>query len=157
MTFALHSRLASDTLPVGELGLCTVRLMNDTRFPWLVLIPRRPDLVELFDLTAGERSQLMEEAAAAARGGAAGTPPPHHTKTHPAAAARALAEVTSALKMNVGAIGNLVAQLHIHVVARHDDDAAWPAPVWGFGKAAPYEAAEATVFIQTLSERLAAH
>ena len=134
MTFVLHPRLEADTLPVGDLGLCTVRLMNDTRFPWLVLVPRRPDLIELFDLTAGERAQLMEEVATAAR---------------------TLAEVTNALKMNVGAIGNLVAQLHLHVVARQEDDAAWPAPVWGFGKATPYDPEEAAAFVETLSTAIA--
>ena len=136
MTFALHPRLAADTLPVGDLGLCTVRLMNDARFPWLILVPRRPDAVELYDLTAAERSQCMEETASAAR---------------------ALAEVTSAFKMNVGAIGNIVSQLHIHVVARHEDDLVWPAPVWGTGPSRPYEAEAAQTLVDALSATLAFH
>ena len=134
MTFVLHPRLAADSLPVGDLGLCAVRLMNDKRFPWLILVPRRADLVELFDLTVGERAQAMEEIAIAGR---------------------TLAELTGAFKLNVGSIGNLVAQLHIHVVARHEDDAAWPAPVWGFGKASPYGAAEAATLIETITAGIA--
>ena len=130
MTFALHPRLAGDTLPAGDLALCSVRLMNDSRFPWLVLVPRRPDATEIYDLTAPERTQLIEEVAAVAR---------------------ALDEATGAIKINVGALGNVVAQLHVHVVARLDGDAAWPAPVWGVGEAVPYADGEATALIATLS------
>ncbi|MDX7949779.1 HIT family protein [Lichenihabitans sp. Uapishka_5] len=134
MTFTLDPRLEADTLPLGLLGLCAVRLTNDARYPWLVLVPRRPDLVEVFDLTAAERGQLMEEVAAVSR---------------------ALDEVTGADKINIGALGNIVSQLHVHVVARQEDDAAWPGPVWGSGSAVPYGDAELDVLRQTLSTALA--
>lgn len=115
--FALHPRLAADTLPVGELPLCSVLLMRDARFPWLILVPRRAALREFTDLPAGARADLMEEIAEASR---------------------ALEAETGAEKLNVGALGNVVAQLHIHVVARSAADAAWPGPVWGSGAAVPY-------------------
>ena len=130
MTFVLHPRIAADSVPVGELALCTVRLMNDARFPWLILLPRRPDLTEIYDLTAPERTQLIEEVAAVAR---------------------ALDEATGAAKMNIGALGNIVEQLHVHVIARHDGDAAWPGPVWGFGTPTPYPDGGAAALIATLS------
>jgi diadenosine tetraphosphate (Ap4A) HIT family hydrolase len=130
MTFALHPQLAADTLPAGELALCTVRLMNDSRFPWLILVPRRPNLAEIYDLTAPERAQLIEEMAAVAR---------------------ALDEATGAHKMNVAALGNIVSQLHVHIVARLEGDPAWPAPVWGAGEPTPYPDGEAAALIATLS------
>lgn len=117
MAFQLDPRLEGDTLPVGDGPLSAVRLMNDRRFPWLILVPRRPGLRELHDLTAPDRATLMEEIAGASR---------------------ALAAVAGAEKMNVGALGNLVAQLHIHIVARRAGDGAWPGPVWGSGPALPY-------------------
>ena len=129
--FALHPRLAADTLPLGDLPLCRALLMRDARFPWLILVPRRPDLREVVDLSAEERGLLMEEIAQASN---------------------ALRSETGAEKLNVGALGNVVAQLHIHVVARFAADAAWPGPVWGSGPASPYpdDAADA------LAGRLAA-
>ena len=131
MSFQLDARLESCTLPLGDLLLCRVRLMNDARFPWLLLMPRKPDLREFIDLAAPERAILMEEIAAASL---------------------ALKEATGAEKLNVAALGNGVPQLHVHVVARFAADAAWPNPVWGKGSAEPYapEAAEA------LGARLAA-
>ena len=129
--FALHPRLAADTLPVGDLPLCRVLLMHDARFPWLILVPRRPDLREITDLPAEERALLMEEIAAASR---------------------ALQAETGADKLNVGALGNVVAQLHIHVVARFAADAAWPGPVWGSGTATRYPAGAA----EALAGRIAA-
>lgn len=102
--------------------LCQVRLQDDARFPWLILIPRRVGLHELEDLTPGERSRLMDEVVRAgevvrALGEAAGRP---------------------VQKLNVGAIGNVTAQLHVHVIGRRHDDGVWPDPVWGRGSAAPY-------------------
>ena len=123
-TFELHPRLAADTVPIGDLALCRVLLMDDARFPWTMLVPRRPGLREIVDLPGSERAVLIEEIAELSR---------------------VLADVTRAEKLNVGAIGNLVPQLHIHVVARFAADAAWPAPVWGQGTSVPYgpEAARA--------------
>jgi diadenosine tetraphosphate (Ap4A) HIT family hydrolase len=110
---------------VRDWPLCQVRLQDDARFPWLILLPRRPGLIELEDLTPDERVQLMQEVVAAgdavrALGDAAGRPVD---------------------KLNVGAIGNVTAQLHVHVVGRRADDALWPDPVWGRGPAVPYGAA----------------
>lgn len=115
--FALHPRLADDTLAVGDLPLCRLLLMGDARFPWLILVPRRPGLREVTDLPQADRAVLMEEIALASR---------------------ALARETGAEKLNVGALGNVVSQLHIHVVARFAADAAWPGPVWGSGTPLPY-------------------
>lgn len=118
--FTLDPRLAADTETIGDLALSRVLLMNDARFPWLILVPRRAGLVELLDLTAGERAMLTEEAMVAGR---------------------ALRAVAPCDKLNVAALGNVVRQLHMHVVARVEGDPAWPGPVWGSGAAKPYDAA----------------
>jgi diadenosine tetraphosphate (Ap4A) HIT family hydrolase len=115
--FALDGRLAADTHTVAALPLCEVLLMNDTRFTWLVLVPRRPGLVEVADLAEDEQLTLWREVNRAA------------------SALRACAPCD---KLNLGALGNIVRQLHVHVVARREGDAAWPAPVWGSGPAQPY-------------------
>ncbi len=123
MSFELHPRLDADTYFAGDLSLCRVLLMNDSRFPWLILVPRRKNLSEIHDLPAPERAALMEEASRASE---------------------TLKSLTGAKKINIGALGNIVPQLHVHVVARFEDDGAWPGPVWGAGQARPYarEAAE---------------
>jgi diadenosine tetraphosphate (Ap4A) HIT family hydrolase len=113
----LDSRLLSDSVHAADLRLCQVRLQDDARFPWLVLIPQRPDLVALTDLDRAERAVLIEEIAAASR---------------------ALEDATDCGKINVGALGNIVRQLHIHIVGRNEGDAAWPGPVWGSGERIPY-------------------
>ncbi|HEX2553098.1 MAG TPA: HIT domain-containing protein [Microvirga sp.] len=115
--FALDSRLAASTLPVGDLGLSSVLLQNDSRFPWLVLVPRRPGLVELTDLADADYRTLADEIRLATR------------------VMLALAQPD---KVNVAAIGNVVPQMHVHVVGRFRSDPAWPGPVWGFGTPAPY-------------------
>jgi diadenosine tetraphosphate (Ap4A) HIT family hydrolase len=120
--FALDPRLAADTFVIGDLRLCRVLLMNDSRFPWLILVPRRAGLCELHDLTPPELAALTGEAALAGQ---------------------KLKALSGARKINTGALGNMVAQLHVHVVARFEGDFAWPGPVWGCGKAEPY-APEAT-------------
>jgi diadenosine tetraphosphate (Ap4A) HIT family hydrolase len=117
VTFTLDPRLAADTLAVGDLGLCIVLLMNDARYPWLILVPRKPGLAEIIDLDREDRLRLMEEIALASE------------------ALRALPDVG---KINVGALGNIVRQLHVHVVGRKVGDFAWPGPVWGAGAAQPY-------------------
>jgi diadenosine tetraphosphate (Ap4A) HIT family hydrolase len=117
MTFVLDDRLARDTLLVGDLPLCRVLLMNDARWTWLILAPRREGLVELFDLELIDQTRLVGEASRAAR----------FLKSH-----------ARADKINVGALGNVVRQLHLHVVARIVGDPAWPGPVWGHGVATPY-------------------
>ena len=115
--FALDERLAADTEPVATLALSDLRLMNDARFPWLILVPRRPNATELTDLDEPDRMRLMAEVAAVSQ---------------------ALRTATNCDKLNVGALGNIVRQLHIHVVARSCGDAAWPGPVWGAGEPVAY-------------------
>ncbi|MDE2317955.1 MAG: HIT domain-containing protein [Xanthomonadaceae bacterium] len=117
--FTLDPRLATDSRHVAMLPLCELRLMNDTRFPWLLLVPRRAGLTEVTDLAGDEQQQLWHEANRAS------------------AALRAVAPCD---KLNLGALGNIVRQLHLHVVARIEGDAAWPGPVWGSGSAVPYDA-----------------
>ena len=117
MAFELDPRLAADTAFVADWPLCRVLVMNDSRYPWLVLVPRRPGLVEIHDLSAADRATLIEEIARATD---------------------RLKSWAKADKMNVGALGNIVRQLHVHVVARRPGDAAGAGPVWGVGKAIPY-------------------
>lgn len=102
-----------------DLGLSQLRLNNVKIVPWLVLVPRRPDMREIYELSAPDRTQLMEEM----------------TQT-----ARALSELYAPDKINVGALGNMVPQLHVHVIARFASDPVWPDPVWGRVSPEPYEA-----------------
>jgi diadenosine tetraphosphate (Ap4A) HIT family hydrolase len=123
--FKLDPAFAATSQAVGDLALSHVRLQSDARFPWIVLIPRRTGARELEDLAAGERDVLMEEilragTAVRAIAGALGRP---------------------AAKLNIAQLGNITPQLHVHVIARRPDDAAWPSPVWGFGVAEPYSPA----------------
>jgi diadenosine tetraphosphate (Ap4A) HIT family hydrolase len=127
--FELDPRLAADTVPVADWPLSRLLLMNDARFPWLVLVPRRAGLCELHDLSAEDRTVLFAEVLKAGAG---------------------LKAATGAAKINTGALGNLVPQLHIHVVARNPGDAAWPGPVWGQGTARPYDAAALEALLNTL-------
>jgi diadenosine tetraphosphate (Ap4A) HIT family hydrolase len=131
--FALDPRLLADTIPVGEMALSRVLLMNDRRFPWLILVPRRTGLVELTDLLPKYRAILMEEIAAASL---------------------ALSTWPGVDKINVGALGNVVRQLHIHVVARTTKDEAWPGPVWGAGARQGYDETAAIELTQALAHSL---
>ena len=115
--FALDPRLAADTRPVTALALCEVRLMDDARFAWLVLVPRRPGLVEIADLDEADRLALWHEVDLASG---------------------VLRRTVPCDKLNLGALGNIVRQLHVHLVARREGDAAWPGPVWGSGRAQAY-------------------
>lgn len=121
MSFTLHPTLAQDTVEVTRLSLCRVLLMQDSRFPWLILVPERDGAREIHDLPAADRAVLIEEVAQASQ---------------------VLQRLFRADKMNVGALGNVVPQLHVHVVARTASDSAWPGPVWGSGEAVPYGKAE---------------
>jgi len=127
--FELHPQLHKDTLPVCELPLCSVLLMNDARYPWVILVPRIPDVREIWELSVSEQATLWREV----------------TRT-----AEELKSLTKADKMNVASIGNLVPQLHIHVIARNVGDAVWPAPVWGRGEAQPYVASAAVRQVEAL-------
>jgi diadenosine tetraphosphate (Ap4A) HIT family hydrolase len=124
--FSLDPAFPPTSQPLGDLRLCHVRLQSDARFPWLVLVPRRAGAVELEDLSGDDRDFLFDEVlrcgvAVRAVGEALGRP---------------------VEKLNVGQLGNITRQLHIHVVGRRGDDDAWPGPVWGSGTAEPYSAAE---------------
>jgi diadenosine tetraphosphate (Ap4A) HIT family hydrolase len=137
MSFALHPRLAADTAPISDWPLSRVLLMNDRRFPWLILVPRRNGITELFDLSEPDRAVLSGEIARAGE------------------RLKAFAKGRGPVdKINIGAIGNLVPQLHIHVVARARGDAAWPGVVWGFGQAEPYRAAELAKTVADLRDSL---
>lgn len=118
MAFDLHPRLALDSTPVCALDLCDVRLHADSRWPWLLLVPRRAGARELHDLKPADQEGVVREAAAAGR---------------------ALAAITGAHKINTAALGNIVEQLHVHVVARRPGDTNWPHPVWGVPDCIPYE------------------
>ena len=124
ISFKADPAFDAGSVIVLDWPLCQVRLQDDARFPWLILIPRRAGLHELEDLDPSERAVLMEEVLKAGD------------------AVRLLGEAASrpVQKLNVGAIGNVTAQLHVHVVGRRHDDALWPDPVWGRGPAVPYAA-----------------
>lgn len=115
--FALDSRLAADTHVIGELPLSRVLLMNDARFPWLILVPRIAGLHELIDLARDDQHVLLDEVNRAAH---------------------VLHAIAKPDKLNIAALGNVVPQLHVHVIARFAGDAAWPRPVWGIGERAAY-------------------
>jgi diadenosine tetraphosphate (Ap4A) HIT family hydrolase len=120
--FDLHPQLAADSLAVTELGLSSVRLINDSNFPWLLLVPRRPGMVDLTDLVPDDRTILMAEIGLACD---------------------ALKAQFDCDKLNVASLGNQVPQLHVHVIARRKTDAAWPKPVWGVVPPVAYEPEEA--------------
>lgn len=116
--FELDERLMRDTELVTRLGLCELRLMNDSRWPWLILVPQRGNVSEVFDLTPLDQTMLTFETDMVGK---------------------ALKNATAAAKINVAAIGNIVRQLHVHVIARFEGDPNWPGPVWGFEKAIAYD------------------
>jgi len=130
LPFELHPRLAADTFVIGELALCRLLLMNDCRYPWLILVPRREALRDFDDVPMADK-------------------PAFHREIDFASAV--LRHETRASKLNIGALGNMVPQLHVHVVARFEGDEAWPGPVWGFGVAKPYAADAATQLIARLA------
>jgi diadenosine tetraphosphate (Ap4A) HIT family hydrolase len=132
--WSLHPQLAQDTVPVGDLPLARVLLANDANYPWLILVPRLPGLVELIDLEENAQVQLLGEISAAAR---------------------ALKKITGCDKLNIAALGNQVAQLHVHVIARRRGDPAWPKPVWGVTSALPYAQGEQTTLRGSLQDALA--
>ncbi len=132
--FALHPRLAADASFVIDLALSRVLLMNDSRYPWVILVPRREGTVELHDLAQPERLLLIEEIARAST---------------------VLKMETGCAKMNIGALGNMVPQLHVHVVARNAGDPAWPGPVWGYGESVAYAPAASEALAARLAELLA--
>ena len=117
MGFTLHPRLAADTVLVGDFELCRVLLMNDARYPWLILVPRRDALREVHHLRPADRIALMDESCRVAE---------------------AMQGLFTPDKLNIGVLGNIVPQLHVHHIARFTTDPAWPGPVWGHSPALPY-------------------
>lgn len=132
-SFILHPQLEKDSLFVKDMALCRVLLMNDARFPWLILVPRREGMKEIMDLLPGEQIQLMQEMAQVAR---------------------IVQDEYKADKINIAALGNMVPQLHVHVIARFKNDEAWPRPVWGGGTAVPYGQEKARQRCEALVARL---
>lgn len=133
MSFVLDPRLAADSVAVGELNLSQLRLMDDARFPWLVLVPRIAGARELIDLDEGDRANLLGEVTVLGR---------------------MLEAQFAPDKLNVAALGNVVPQLHVHVIARYANDAAWPQPVWGRGERVAYTLEAREALLARLREAL---
>ncbi|MBB6508132.1 diadenosine tetraphosphate (Ap4A) HIT family hydrolase [Rhizobium soli] len=131
--FELDGRIARDSDLIATLDLCQLRIQNDSRWPWLVMVPQRADMTEIFELSEADHALLSAEV------------------NHVAAA---LKEITCATKINVGALGNIVRQLHVHVIARFEGDANWPGPIWGYGSAEPYDSEKRQALVNTLMEKL---
>ncbi len=129
MGFELHPRLAEDTIELGRFALSRLLLMNDSRYPWCILVPERENVAEIHELTESDRSQLLHEVTLLSE---------------------QMQASFGAHKMNVAALGNQVPQLHVHVIARQTSDPAWPGPVWGVGDAVAYDDAS----VQQVRERL---
>src|SRR5262245_45214031 len=134
--FVLHQQLAADTVSISDWSLSSLLLMRiERRWPWLILVPRRPDKREIVDLDAADRALLIEEIADATR---------------------LLQNLYAPYKINVAALGNSVSQLHVHVIARSREDPVWPKPIWGQLPAEPYEASELEACLAQLRRALAA-
>lgn len=133
MSFELHPRLAADSLFVASLPLCQLRLINDCRYPWLLLVPQRDAVREITQLNEQDYQQLWQEV--------------RQTSV-------LLQNLKQPEKLNIATLGNLVPQLHLHVIGRFSTDPAWPGPVWGQGTAEPYTPAQAEILITALKQRL---
>lgn len=131
--FELDPRLDRDTEPVQWLSLCEIRLMDDRRWPWLILVPQRAGIHELHNLTPLDQAMLTFEVNLVAE---------------------VLQRVTGCLKINTAALGNIVRQMHVHVVARNENDPGWPGPVWGFGEREPYRRSELHGLIERIRAAL---
>jgi len=129
----LHPQLLADSVPVKMLSLCEVRLQTDANFPWLVLVPQRESVREIHGLSEVDQQTLMREIS--------------FVSTR-------LEELTGAEKINVAALGNMVPQLHIHIIARFKNDLAWPGPIWGIVERKPYEAEALEALVSKLKEAL---
>ena len=131
--WSLHSRLKEDTIDIGDLPLCRVLVIKDAHYPWLLLVPRRPDVVEIIDLDEVEQAQLMTEISRVGR---------------------ALKDITKCDKLNIAALGNVVPQLHVHIIARRTSAGAWPRPVWGVMPPLEHDAEEVQHFISALRRKI---
>ena len=132
-TWALHPQLQQDTIDIGDLPLSRVLVIKDANYPWLLLVPRRDKASEITDLDEVAQGQLMTEINRVGR---------------------ALKEITKCDKLNVAALGNVVPQLHVHIIARRTGDAAWPRPVWGVMPPLAHDAAEVQNFISALRRKI---
>jgi diadenosine tetraphosphate (Ap4A) HIT family hydrolase len=131
--WTLHSQLEKDTINVGDLPLCRVVVIKDANYPWLLLVPRRLEVIEIIDLDEVEQAQLMTEITRVAR---------------------VLKDITQCDKLNIAALGNVVPQLHVHVIARRSSDAAWPRPVWGAAQPLDHDPQEVADFISALRRKI---
>jgi diadenosine tetraphosphate (Ap4A) HIT family hydrolase len=131
--FQLHPRLKQDCIAIGRFDLCQLLMMNDSQYPWFILVPEKAGIKEIYQLGKTERHVLTEESSYLAEN---------------------MAELYNADKMNIAAIGNLVPQLHIHHIVRYQSDRAWPAPIWGKFAAVPYTRQQITDNIDRVKERL---
>lgn len=120
MTFQLHPRLQADTISIGSTRLCDILLMNDLTWPWVLLVPRREGVREIYELEDADQIQLLRESSALGQG---------------------MMELFGGDKLNVAALGNMVPQLHLHHIVRVEGDPAWPGPVWGKQAPVPYDSA----------------
>lgn len=127
----LHPRLAADTFPICQTPHAHVLLMNDARWPWIILVPRQAGVEELHDLTHTQRDLFMADVNQASR---------------------VVQLVTGCQSVNVAMLGNVVAQLHCHVVARNPDDPNWPAPIWGFETAVPYKDDQPAALMEAIAK-----
>ena len=131
MNFELNAKLQQDTFEVMDLNFSRLLLMNDNRFPWLILVPKKHNILEIFELDTSEQHQLLLEITEISK---------------------ILKAMFNADKLNVASIGNIVPQLHVHIIARIKNDSAWPSPVWGFGKSLPYSIEQANLIIHNLKD-----
>lgn len=131
--WSLDPQLERDTVQVGDLPLCRVLVIRDANYPWLLLVPRRPDTRDLTDLDEVEQAQLMTEINRVAG---------------------VLKALTQPDKLNIAALGNVVPQLHIHIIARRTTDAAWPRPVWGVVPPLDHDPQELDAFIAALRRKV---
>ncbi len=132
--FILDKRLQADCLYLHKMELCDLLLMNDNRWPWLILVPRIVDAKEIHQLNNQDQISLM-----------------HETKL----ISSVLADISGCEKINTGALGNIVRQLHVHVVGRNPGDANWPDPVWGYGERQPYQQEKQEDLMNDIRKRLA--
>lgn len=131
--FELDRRLERDSQPVMWLGLCELRIRNDRRWPWLILIPQRAGIEEVHDMTPLDQAVLTFETNMVSK---------------------TLKEVTSCTKINCATLGNIVRQLHVHVIARSEGDPGWPGPVWGHGTPEAYRREDLHQFAETIRTNL---
>jgi diadenosine tetraphosphate (Ap4A) HIT family hydrolase len=131
--WSLHPQLVRDTIELGDLALSRVLVIKDANYPWLLLVPRRPGIVEIIDLDEIEQAQLMVEVARVSR---------------------VLKAVTQCDKLNIAALGNAVPQLHVHVIARRKTDKAWPKPVWGVAPPLDHDFTEVDRFMHAMKKKL---